>query len=90
MFTRIELTAMMSEALGRTIEAGEVPFEEWATMVQIPEGPLREGLKRMYAHYNQFGFPGGNAVVLRSVLDQEPRSLRQYVQELATRQQKAA
>jgi uncharacterized protein YbjT (DUF2867 family) len=85
MVNRIELTALMGEILGRTIEPGEMDFDEWARMSKIPEGPLREGLKRMYAHYDQYGFPGGNSLVLRAVLEREPRTLRQFIQELAKR-----
>ena len=44
MVNRVELAAMMSETLGRNIEAGEPSFDEWARMANIPDGPLREGL----------------------------------------------
>ena len=37
------------------------------------------------AHYDEHGFPGGNAPVLRAVLGRETRTLRQYVHELANR-----
>ena len=50
---------MMSEALGRNIEAGEPSFDESARMANIPDGLLREGLARMYADYDLYGFPGG-------------------------------
>lgn len=90
MVNRIELVAIMSEVLGRDIEADEVPFDEWAKMAQIPPGPLREGLNHMYAHYNHYGFLGGNALVLRAILDREPRSLKNYLEELAISEQKAA
>ena len=42
MVNRVELAAMMSETLGRNIEAGEPSFDEWARMANIPDGPLRE------------------------------------------------
>ena len=86
MVDRVEVAAMMSEALGRTIEAGEPPFEEWAETAGMPHGPVREGLKRMYADYDRYGFPGGNALVLRAILRREPRTLRQYFQKLAIQQ----
>ncbi len=85
MVNRIELTALMSAALGRTVEAGEPSFDEWAQLAQIPNGPVREGLERMYADYNLYGFPGGNALVLRAILGREPRSLAQYIREIASR-----
>jgi uncharacterized protein YbjT (DUF2867 family) len=84
MVDRIELTELMSRALGRTIQAGEPSFEEWAQAAKIPEGATREGLRKMYDHYNQFGFPGGNALVLRAILDREPRTLRSFFAELAS------
>ena len=82
-FNRVELAALMSEAAGRTIEVGEISAEEWARTADIPPGPFREGLARMNAHYDKHGFPGGNALVLRTVLGREPRTLRQFIYELA-------
>jgi uncharacterized protein YbjT (DUF2867 family) len=84
MVNRVELVAMISAAIGRTIEAGESSFDEWAQAAQIPDG-LRENLRVMYEDYDQFGFPGGNAIVLRTILGREPRSLQQYFQDLASR-----
>jgi uncharacterized protein YbjT (DUF2867 family) len=86
MVDRVELAAMMSEALDSPIKAGEPTFEEWAQMAQIPAGAMREGMQKMYAHYDRYGFPGGNAVVLRAILGREPRPLRQYFYELASRE----
>ena len=82
---RQDLAAIMSEALGRTIKAVAPPFEEWARRSGIVDGPTKDALKRMFAHYDAHGFPGGNSLVLRAILGREPRSLRQYVQELASR-----
>ncbi|PSB30789.1 SDR family oxidoreductase [Stenomitos frigidus] len=84
MVNRLELVAMMSEAIGHPIEAGEPTFDEWAQATHIPDGPTREGMRKIYANYDQQGFPGGNALVLRAILGQEPRTLRQYIQELAS------
>ncbi|HEY1986847.1 MAG TPA: NmrA family NAD(P)-binding protein [Terracidiphilus sp.] len=90
MFNRVEVAALMSEALDVRIEAGEMVFDEWAEKARIPEGPVRDGLKRMYADYNQFGFHGGNSLVLKSVLGREPRTLREFFQELALHHEIAA
>ena len=90
MFHRAEVATMMSEELGLFIEPGEMNFEDWADAARIPEGPQRRGLKRMYAAYDQYGFNGGNALVLRAILGREPRTLRQFFAELAHRAQKAA
>jgi uncharacterized protein YbjT (DUF2867 family) len=85
MVDRVELAGLMSEALDRSIEAGEPTFEEWVLTAQIPAGAMRDGMQKMYAHYNRYGFPGGNALILRTILGREPRSLRQYFYELASR-----
>ena len=90
MFNRSEIAALMSEALELRIDAGEISFDVWADRAQVPEGPVRAGLKRMYAEYNQHGFRGGNATVLKCLLGREPRTLQQFFQELALRNIKAA
>jgi uncharacterized protein YbjT (DUF2867 family) len=90
MVDRVEIAALMSKALGRQIEAAEVPFDQWAEKSKLPQGPLREGLGRMYANYDRYGFPGGNALVLRAILEREPRTLVQYFRELAQQREVAA
>jgi len=82
MVDRVQLAAMIGEELGQTIDAERIPLAEWAS--RLPEGYLRDGLTRMMAHYDEHGFPGGNALVLRAILGREPRSLRDYFHELAT------
>lgn len=83
MVDRVEIAALMSEALGRTIEASEMPFEVWAQAAHLPDGPVREGMKIMDADYDRYGFPGGNALILRAILGREPRTLRRYLEALA-------
>jgi hypothetical protein len=39
----------------------------------------------MYEDYDRYGFPGGNAIVLQAIIGREPRSVRQYIDELANR-----
>ena len=41
-------------------------------------------MTRMMAHYDKHGLPGGNPLVLRSILGREPRSLKDYFRELAS------
>jgi len=90
MFNRSEIAALMSESLELRIDAGEMAFDVWADKAQVPEGPVRAGLKRMYAEYNQHGFWGGNAIVLKCLLGREPRTLKQFFHELSVRNLKAA
>lgn len=86
MLNRIELTQLMSEVIGRTITAVEITFDEWVRQAHIPEGTFRDGMQRMYADYAQYGFPGGNALVLRAVLGREPRTLKDFFKEQANTQ----
>ncbi len=92
MLNRLEVAELMGEALGFAVKAAQIPFEEWANSVHLPSGPRREGMSRLYEHYDRHGFPGGNALVLRDILEREPRSMRDYLRELAasTRRQAAA
>ncbi len=80
---RIQMAAMLSRAVGRPVEATEVPRDRWSA--QLPDGSLRDGLTRMMAHYDAYGFPGGNALVLRAVLRREPRTLDEFFHEMAAR-----
>lgn len=83
MINRIELTVLMTEILGRSIAAEESQFDEWAEQANLPAGPVRDGLRQMYTDYDQYGFPGGNPLVLGAILGHEPRTLKDYIQQLA-------
>ncbi len=81
MVDRTEIAQMMSEVLGNTITPVELTFDEWVKRAGLPEGPTRDGLQRMFADYAQYGFPGGNALVLSSILGRAPRTLRDFFEE---------
>jgi uncharacterized protein YbjT (DUF2867 family) len=83
MINRIELTVLMTEILGRSIAAEEGQFDEWAEQAKLPVGPVRDGLLQMYTDYDKYGFPGGNPLVLSTILGRGPRTLKDYIQELA-------
>jgi uncharacterized protein YbjT (DUF2867 family) len=89
-YSRIQVAGMISEALGRKIEAARIDFDEWADGAGLPEGASRRGMQRLYASYDQYGLLGGNGLILRSVLGREPRGLRQFFRELAGSAQMAA
>ena len=84
MLTRTEIAVLMSEAVGHTIRAVTVPFDNWAQRAHIPPGVQRLGFERMYANYDQFGFPGGNSLALHAILGRDPRTLKDYLHELAS------
>jgi uncharacterized protein YbjT (DUF2867 family) len=78
-----DTAAIVSEVVGRPITAVQTPIDEFAA--QSPEGPRRDGFKRMMIHYDRHGLPGGNALVLRAILGREPRTLTDYFREIADR-----
>jgi uncharacterized protein YbjT (DUF2867 family) len=75
-----DTAAILSEVLGRPITAVQMPLDQFTS--QLPGGAFRAGMTRMMTHYDRHGLPGGNALVLRAILGREPRSLKQYFQEL--------
>ncbi|HEV2504706.1 MAG TPA: NmrA family NAD(P)-binding protein [Mesorhizobium sp.] len=83
MHNRIEIAALMSALLGRAIEPVELSFEAWAAIAKPPfEGDALAQLARVFESYTEFG-SAGNSLTLRAILGQEPRTLRQYFEELA-------
>jgi uncharacterized protein YbjT (DUF2867 family) len=82
MFDRNQMAALIQAELGRPVRA-EASTPE-AAAASMPDGPLRDGLTAMMQHYDSYGFPGGNALVLRTILGREPRTVREFLHELAT------
>ncbi|MGA7521365.1 MAG: NmrA family NAD(P)-binding protein [Acidobacteriaceae bacterium] len=80
---RLQVSALMTEALGFPVKAVELPFEDWADATGLQPGPRRNGLKVMYENLDRQGLPGGNPLVLRAILEREPRTLADYIREHA-------
>jgi len=79
-YSREEVASIMSDALGRPIKSQTVSFEQWATMTKTKPGDLMpEGA--MYEYYGRYGSPG-NSLALRAILGREPRTLRQFFDDL--------
>ncbi|HET8727791.1 MAG TPA: NmrA/HSCARG family protein [Alphaproteobacteria bacterium] len=82
---RKEIAAIMSAVLERPIKAAELTFGEWAAKAALPYGGEQlKSLARVHAHYARHG-SGGNSLTLRAILGREPRSLRRYIEELASK-----
>ncbi|MDR6424247.1 uncharacterized protein YbjT (DUF2867 family) [Variovorax paradoxus] len=82
-FNRLEIARMASEALGRPVSAEEWSFGDWVARANPPyDERQRQLLSRVHAHYAAHGL-GGNPLTLRAILGREPRTLNQYIQELA-------
>ncbi|MDO6429998.1 NmrA family NAD(P)-binding protein [Flavitalea sp. BT771] len=82
MFSRVDLAELMSKKLGKRIIAKDLPVDEWAKQVNIPPGELREGLISMNKEYDKYGFSGGNALVLETILGHPARTVPQFIEEL--------
>ncbi len=73
---RVAIAALMSGVAGRELTAEDSSG--------LPPGqPL--GLMAMLQEYDRFGFHGGNALVLRSILRREPRGLEAFLTEVGGR-----
>jgi uncharacterized protein YbjT (DUF2867 family) len=80
---REDIAAVMSDVLGRKIEAREVAFDEWAAKANLPYDDAQKALlAKVYAYYSAYG-NAGNSLVLRSILGRPPRTLRRFIEELA-------
>lgn len=68
-----EIAAVLGELLGRAVRAQHVPLADYAPAASLLTNPYAaDGFRRLRDHYDRHGFPGGNALVLRSILGREP------------------
>jgi len=80
---RLEVAALIAEVLGRSIKTASPRFEDWSRQANISSNQLAP-MKAMFDWYDTHELLG-NALSLRTILDREPRTLRSYFQELASR-----
>lgn len=80
--SREDIAAMMSEALGRTITPRTQSVDEWNAENMPPNQALRAAFTDIDAFYSRYGFPGGNDLVLRTILGRQPRTMDSYIAEL--------
>lgn len=74
---RVEIAELMSSAAGRSIIAADPPGD-----FRLPSNQP-DGLQAMFTEYDRHGFSGGNSLVLRAILQREPRSLAAFITELS-------
>jgi nucleoside-diphosphate-sugar epimerase len=80
--TRDEIVDMMSRALGRKITTRTPSIEEWIEE-NLPKDPvLRDAFAGIARFHSDYGIPGGNDLVLRTLLGREPRTMAAYIDEL--------
>jgi len=82
-FNRLEIAAMAGEALGRPVVAKTLDFDDWVALAKPPyDARQLRLLSKVHAHYAAHGL-GGNALTLEAILGRTPRTLPQYIEELA-------
>lgn len=82
--TRQDMAQMMSDALGRKIFIKNEPVLEWVDKNLPLDQDLRAGFIGIGTFYSRYGFPGGNDLVLRTILGRQPRNMADYLTELAS------
>lgn len=81
MFSRSDLAGMLTELVGRPVRAEtSAPALPDAT-----PAAMHDGLLRMFDHYDRYGFRGGNAVVLETILGRSAMSVSDYLTQIAAR-----
>lgn len=83
MFSRLDIVSIISRELGRPIASEEPSFEEWANKSRLPYNDHQiHLLSKVHDHYREFGL-GGNSLSLSAALGRGPRSMAQYIGDLA-------
>ncbi len=78
--TQAEMAAILSEYLGKPIQAVRRDLGEWEIWAR-ERGWSEWGIDtyiKMSNHYDTHGYPGGNLLVLRTILGREPGSYRDF------------
>jgi uncharacterized protein YbjT (DUF2867 family) len=83
MLTRREIAALAARALGRPVQAVQIGFDEWAEHAQLPLDAREKLMLAMIHEYIATHGMSGNPLTLRAILGREPRTMQQFVEELA-------
>lgn len=85
--TQTEVAAVLSECLGRPVQAEEIPLDEWAKNAQAAGlGAYQvESLLKMFRYYAEYHF-WGNAQALGWLLGRPPTGFRAFVERVTEKQ----
>lgn len=81
-----EMAAIWSEVLGRDVRAEQRSLDDWQVWARDrgwAEWSIRAYVK-MCDHYDAHGYPGGNPLVLRTILGREPTGYRAFAERFAS------
>jgi uncharacterized protein YbjT (DUF2867 family) len=68
-----EIAAMVSEVFGRPIRAEQAPLHDYAPARSLLSNPYSaDGFQRLRRYYGEYGFRGGNSLVLSAILGRPP------------------
>ena len=83
--THAEMAAIFSEVLGRGVTAHKRSLDDWkAWAAERGWAPWSiEAYAKMCNHYDEYGYPGGNALALRAILGREPTGYRAFAERFA-------
>lgn len=83
-----EMAALLSEAWGREVRAEKRDLDEWAEWARTHGWKPWSiaAYRKMCAHYDAHGYPGGNKLVLRTILGREPGNYGMFVNRLLKEQ----
>jgi hypothetical protein len=82
------MAGVVGELLGRTVTAVKRDVEEWAGWARNNgwQPWSIEAYRKMCAHYDAHGYPGGNPVVLTTILGRAPGTFRAFAQRFIAEQ----
>jgi uncharacterized protein YbjT (DUF2867 family) len=89
--TTADMAAILSEALGREIRAVQRDVDEWEAWARGRgwDDWSVQAYRKMCAHYDTHGYPGGNPLVLRTILGREPSGYRAFAETFVAEQRAA-
>jgi len=82
--TLAEMAAMIGEELGRAVKVVALSDNERKALAE-KQGKTSyavEGWQKMWRHYDEHGFPGGNSTVLAALLGRQPTGYREFIRRL--------
>ncbi len=84
--TQAEMAAILSGFLGKPIQAVQRDLGEWEVWARERNWSAWgiDTYLKMANHYDTHGYPGGNPLVLRTILGREPGNYRDFAQRFVT------
>lgn len=68
-----EIAAMVGEAFGHPIRAEQAPLHDYAPARSLLSNPYSaDGFQQLRRYYDEYGFHGGNSLVLSTILGRPP------------------